>query len=1207
MREVAKLARLFAGVILLTFFLSLSLDAQMNVGRIVGTVTDSSGAVITSATVTAANQGTGLTLTAQTTSGGLYTLNEVPIGRYTITIGTSGFETYRNPDVQVVSGETVTLDAKLVVGQVTQTINVTSNLPLIDTSQSTEGTSRTNAEIEALPITLYGDSARSAAALAKTMDGVSYDPAESGGQEFMEISRANINGVDAGMWAYNIDGVDAGTGNAERGHDMAPPTPEVIQEVSVTANADASESFSPGVSLELTEKSGTSKFHGDFYEYNRNQALEARNFFLAKVPQDSQNNYGITIGGPVYIPWLPKLFGKDKTFFFTNLDMFRFRTTLQGDQEEVTASVATQAMRNGDFSQLLGAQAGTDALGRPVYAGEIYDPATTRTLPNGAIVRDPYQFGGTLNVINPAVLSSVSLAVMGQEALPNQPGVASNWVGANAQTRVDKDQWFSKFDHNINNNNRFTFAFETVVPWFLFGETRGVTTGESGHSYIAGGPGYLGPAETSGFIDDRNQFRYRFNYVWTASPNLIVSFRTGITRTPARLLSYFPYTGAQNNFGKQIGLTGMLAPNDPTIGIQGYSGLGDGFTHFTTPNQDLPVTIDVNWVRGQHNFKFGMNWIDVHNYEINQGQGNGSFGFSNTETGLPGFSATGSGMSSFMTGYVNSASVGTPFTSYLQTGAWGWYFQDSWRLTKKLTLHYGLGWNIYIPAKDANNQIGTFDPTLANPGAGGISGALALYGTGAGRNGNVRVSGYYLKAFEPHLGIAYALNEKTVIRANASLTNGAGSWTTWTGGGLGPSLPTPGFSATLTPTSANNGVTAAYNWQNPFPETFPSSFPVNDPALENGTSLGFIDRNFDTPPLFTNVSLEVGRELPGAISLRLAYVGTFAHYLPTSNADNLDALPFGDYAQYGALLNSSATSPAAVAAGIHLPYTGFTGSVAQALLPFPQYLSVPVLNDPEGNSEYNAFQVNAQKRIGHGLSFLISYTDSKLVATSYGFATALSGGSIGGGFNTPIQAPYFKGTSHLIDPSDRPQMLNLSWTYDLPVGKGKRFASTVSPALDKVIGGWQFSAIQNYFGGRPIIVTTEASIPFAGLEPVRVPGQPFEGTACGNYSPFNSTGNSYLNAGAFTNPAPLGSSNPFGNIQEIPSLRQCGFMEEDFGLNKQVAVSERWKVRFGTLWQNAFNRHPWETLNTDTDSSTFGHYGAAYPARNIQLYARIEF
>ena len=315
MKELVKAARLFGCVILATFFLSLTLDAQMNVGRIVGTVTDSSGAVIANATVTAANQGTGLTLTAHTTSGGLYTLNDVPIGKYTISVVVTGFETYRNADVQVVSGETVTLDAKLVVGAVTQTINVTSAVPLLDTSQATEGTSRTNAEIEALPITLYGDSARSAAALAKTMDGVSYDPAESGGQEFMEISRANINGVDAGMWAYNIDGVDAGTGNAERGHDMAPPTPEVISEVSVTANADASESFSPGVSLELTEKSGTSKFHGAFYEYNRDNALEARNFFLAQRPQDTQNNYGITVGGPVTFPGSPSFLGRTKPSF----------------------------------------------------------------------------------------------------------------------------------------------------------------------------------------------------------------------------------------------------------------------------------------------------------------------------------------------------------------------------------------------------------------------------------------------------------------------------------------------------------------------------------------------------------------------------------------------------------------------------------------------------------------------------------------------------------------------------------------------------------------------------------------------------------------------------------------------------------------------------------------------------------------------------
>lgn len=1185
-------------LMVMILFASLSLHAQMNVGSIVGVVTDTSGAVVPSANVAVVNQGTTLSQKTVTNSSGAYTFNLLPIGQYTVTVEASGFQTFKRPNVSVVSGETITINARLVLGQTTQTVTVTTVAPALDVTTSTEGTSRTNQEIEALPITLYGDSARSAAGLAKTLAGVSYDPAESGGQEFMEISRAQINGISAGQWSYNIDGVDGGYGGGERGHDMAPPTPEVVQEVRLTANTDASHPFSPGASLELSEKSGTNQLHGSLYEYIRNDALEARNFFLAQVPEDKQNDFGLTLGGPVIIPKVYN--GKDKTFFFTNIDFYRFRTTLQGDQEQVTASVATQAMRGGDFSQLLGPQIGTDALGRPVYQGEIYDPTTTRPAPGGGFIRDP--FPG--NIIPNSALSPISLAVLQQEALPSGPGTANNWVGPNAQTLVDKDQWFLKFDQIVNTKNRFTFAYERVIPWFLgaFGETKGVNTGASGHSYIAGGPGYLGPAESASFIDDRNEYRYRFNYVWTAKPNMLVNFRAGLTRTPGRLTSWFPYTGPSASFGQQIGLNGTLNPHAPTIGIQGYSGLGPGFTPDTYPNQNLPVNLDVSWIKGNHNFKFGAHWISVRTVSIAQGRGQGSWNFNSAESGLPGFGQTGSGMASFVLGEVNSASMSTSSNTNLMTGAWGFYGQDSWRVTPKLTVHYGLGWDLFIPGREHNDAIGTFDPTIPNPGAGGRLGALALFGNGPGRNGLERLHTYYLRAFAPHLGLAYALTPKTVLRANFGLSYGAG-WTTWTGGGLGPNVPSPGFSATLTPSSVDNGVTSAFNWNNGFPLTFPSQFPNTNPALENGTSLGFINRNFNHPNEFESVGFAVGRALPGDMVLRVAYVGTFAHFLPTSNADSLNYLPLSDYAQYGSLLTANINSPAAQAAGIPVPYPGFNGSVAQALLPYPQYLGVPVLNAPDGNSSYNGLQVNLQKRVGHGLSFLITYTASKELATALGFATAITGGGIGQGFNTPIQHPSMKNTSRLIDSSDRPQMLNLSWTYDLPFGTGKHFGSNSSPTLDRIIGGWRLSAIQNYFSGRPIFVSTEETIPFASLFPTRVPGVPLGVTGCGSYDPTDPAKNRYINVNAFSTPAPF----TFGNIFQLPNLRDCGFMEEDFGLDKTIPITEHMRAHFGTLWQNAFNRHVFETLNADINSSAFGQYGAAYPARNIQLYLRFDF
>ena len=1165
---------------------AMSLHAQMNVGTIVGTVTDSSGAVVPAVKLVAVNQGTQVTRETQTNSSGSYTFKALPVGRYNVTGTLAGFQTYERT-VQVVSGETVTLDISLVVGQTSETVNVTGAAPLLDTATANSATTRTEEEIEALPITLYGNSSRAASALAKTFAGVSYDPSESGGQEFMVISRAAINGVAAGKWSYNIDGVDGGLGSAERGHDMTAPTPEVIQEVRVTANTDVSEAFSPGVSLNLTEKSGTNKLHGSVYEYLRNDVLDARSFFLPKVPQDKQNNAGFSLGGPIVIPKVYN--GKDKTFFFINLDIYRFRNNNAGVQQAATASVATPLMRQGNFSELLGPQIGTDALGRPVFQGAIYDPRTTRSLPGGGFIRDP--FPG--NIIPSDQLSSISKSLLGAVALPTQPGTALNWTGPNAQTRVDKDQIFLKLDHIINPQNRLTYSFETTLPTFLF-QDLGVTTGFSGHSYIAGGPGFLGPEVSGSFIDDRDQYRHRFTYVWTPKPNLLVSFRAGLTRTPDRLISRFPTTGKLATFGREIGLKGTLNPASPYVNIQGFDSLAPAFalTNFVTPAQNVPANLDVSWTKGQHNFKFGANYINVRAPNIDSGLGWGSWSFLDTETGLPGFSRTGSGMASFAIGAVDSANVSSSFDTTPKTGAWGVYGQDSWRVTPRLTLNYGLRWELFIPTREQQDKVGGFDPTIPNPGAGGRLGALAFWGNGPGRNGLSRLNDYYYRAFGTQLGIAYSLDSKTVLRANYGIGYASG-WDKWTNG-LNNNLPSYGTSASLTSASVDQGVHPAFNWNNGFPLTFPN-FPVTDPALQNGGYLGFIDRTQNRPPMYQSIGFEVGRELPGDIALRVSYVGTLVHRIPTNGADDLNVLPLDDY-KLGNLLLADINSPEAHAAGIAVPYPGFSGSVAQALLPYPQYLGVPVLTAPDGNSSYHALQINAQKRLGKGLTFLAAYTASKNLTNAFQ--------AINGSGNTVIQHPSMKNTGKAIDDFDRPQTLALSWTYDLPFGRGKHFATNASGVRNAILGGWKISGIHNYFAGRPIRVTTRATIPFATVWPLRVPGQAFGATSCGDYDPGNPALNRYLNINAFATPDPF----TFGNISQLPNQRLCGYKEEDFGIDKVFPVHEQMNIRFGSLFQNAFNRVNWRTLNTDINNpASFGVYSDSYPGRAIQFYLRFEF
>jgi hypothetical protein len=1180
---VSHLVAVAAAIILATPLLL----GQMNVGNIVGTITDPTGAVVPSAKLLLVNEATQVSQETQTNSSGSYFFRALPVGRYSLSVTLSGFQTYHRKDIPVVSGETVTLDVGLVVGSESQTISVTGEAPLLDTATANSGTTRTEGEIEALPITLYGNSSRAASALAKTMAGVSYEPAESGGQEFMIISRAAINGVPSGKWSYNIDGVDAGLGSAERGHDMIAPSPEIIQEVRLTANNDVSEGFSPGVTLNLTEKSGTNAFHGSLYYYMRNDAFGARSFFLAKVPQDIQNNGGFSLGGPVIIPKVYN--GKNKTFFFVNLDIYRFRTDLAGVQQAATGSVATALMRQGNFSELLGPQIGTDALGRPVSRGQIYDPRTNRTLPGGQIVRDP--FPGNI-ITDPARLSSASKFFLNAIALPTQPGTALNWTGPNAQTRVDKDQLFLKFDHAINPTNRLTYAYERLVPWLLF-QDQGITTGFSGHSFIAGGPGFLGPEVSAAFIDDRDQYRHRFNYVWTPKPSLLLNFRAGLTRTPHRLLSWFPVNGPNATAGRDAGLKGTLDPRQPLVNIEGFSQFGSTFASFVTPAQNVPVNIDLAWTKGQHNFKFGVNYLNMHTKVINQNNGWGTFTFRDRETGLPGFAGTGSGMASFLLGEVDNLNVGSPFDSWVASGAIGFFGQDSWRVTPKLTLTYGLRWDLFFPTTEHNDKVGSFDPNLPNPAAGGRLGGLSVWGTGPGRNGISRLNDYYYGALGGQLGIAYSLDSKTVLRMNYGVGYASG-WDKWTGG-LTPQLPQPGFSASFTPSTVDEGVTPAFNWNDTIPVTFPP-FPVTNPSLLNGGTLGFINRADNKPPMYQNIGFEIGRELPGQLALRVSYLGTLVHRIPANGAENLNALPLSALS-LGNLLLANINSPQAQAAGIAVPFPGFNGSVAQALLPYPQYISVPVLEAQVGNSSYHALQINAQKRFGSGLSFLVAYTASKNLTNSFL--------AINGTGNMVIQHPSQKDTGKSIDNADRPQQLAVSWTYELPFGKGKAIGGQASGVVNQLIGGWKVSGIQNYFAGRPIRVTSRATIPFANaIWPNRVPDQPLGVTSCGDYDPGDPARNRYLNSNAFATPAPF----TFGNISQLPNIRVCGYMEENFGIDKEFPIREGTTIRFGSLFQNAFNRVNWRTLNTDTgNTASFGKYQDSYPGRNIQFYLRVDF
>jgi hypothetical protein len=1186
-------------------FVPLVLCAQQtNVGGISGTVRDSSDALVVGAHVLAVNNGTGLRQTDTTNSNGGYVFTLLPIGTYTVTVTQTGFQRAEKTNVPVIAGQRFTADFQLNLGQVTQTVTVTDTAAAVDTTTVNMGTTRTNQEISTLPVNMVGGGSREAAGFVKTVAGVATSGVYSGGPDWIQVSRGAINGTPPGEFGYQIDGIDSGAGESETAEDFIAPTPDVISQVRITENTDTSVGFNGGVAMAMTLKSGTNALHGGVYYYRATDALNARNWFSKNVSPDSQKELGFTLGGPVYIPHLYN--GKNKTFFFTSID--GYRQILDSTQ---IATIPTLKMRTGDFTELLGSQVGTDFLGRPVMLNEIYNPNTTRTVTQGVVdpvtgltavqtgpIRDPFLFAGRLNVIDPAMLSSVSKFFQADYANPTSAGVSNNWLGQ-APGDTYKDQWVVKVDQIISEKHRASFSLEKNVPWFL-GNAKGTTAGESGHSSLGNMSGFLGVLDSTGFIDDRDSYRIHASYIWSMTPNLLMNFNAGITRDPNRRNTQAPLTGANLTGAADAGLTGTLNPMTPWTTLGGYNNVGGLGPRFgpggLIASQRTIFSVNWTWSKSVHTIQLGSDFEILPFIDHNINTVNGVTSFSQSDTALPSFTAGSTGWvwSSFLLGAVNSMSVTSPVISKFTSGAFAFYAQDHWRVTPKLTLSYGLRWDLYMPGHEQYNRISTFDPTVPNPGAGGRLGALTFYGIGPGRNGFTSVAPYYHKGVGPRLGFAYAYNPKTVFRGSFGISYYP-YWTKFIASG-GMLLEERGFTNTaVSNETASGGLFPAFYWDNGFPGHY-GVVPNLDPSLANGQSPQEISRLQNRPPMVENIGVEIEKGLPKQFVLRVGYVGTTAHRMPITgwnqNVIPLSALSLGN------LLFANINSPAAQAAGIPLPYPGFNGTVAQALKPFPQYSSIATVSDQWGNSTYNALQVNVQRHFG-SLTLLANYTASKWLTNGnfigyngYGIANTSQ-------YPPTLRNQEGKGLATL----DQPQVLNISWVYDLPVGRGKHFLGQANGIVDRIVGGWRLSAIQTYKSGRPLNISGNQSIPgIGGVWVNQVPGVPVTLRTCNDLNPYGSN-NRYLNAAAFVEPAPF----TFGNTLQLPNVRQCANAQEDVSIDKAVNITERYRFRFGFIFANAFNRHYWTGINTALESPGFGTVSGASPPRTVQYYLRFDF
>jgi hypothetical protein len=1105
---------------LATVLLATCTFAQSNSGNIQGNVTDSSGASLSGATITGLNLDTGISTTTLTNEAGLYSLPNLPPGRYSVTVEAPGLKKYMREGVTVTTGVTLGLDVQLQIGAVSENVTVNADASQLETATSDIGATVESSLVSNLPLEVSGtirNPVQFITLIPGFVGGVDNNPGSNSSDDF------KVNGGQEGGTDILVDGVSISLVSPNTQWNKGVST-DAIQEFRVLQSNFSPEFGESGDGIiSLTVKSGTNNFHGSVYDYFRNRALDANSWKnnTLGLPKsvNTQNDFGATAGGPVYIPHL--YHGKDKTFFFFAYEGFRFRTGGTG-----TRSLPNEAFRNGDFSALLNQTA-------PV---QLYDPVTHDPIPGNILSNDPN--------FKPSTVMTNVFAL-----LPPTNGSLTDNVIDRSLSSTTANLFDVKIDHALSEKHRISGGFD-------YDNTN------------TGGTSDLGPLFGSHLPQSTRYARFSDNYIFT--PTVVNQFLFGFSR---RFRGEVANTLGQG-YPAKIGLQGVQNTTFPCIKFTGspYQEQLNNCGDSQFADNVYQLNDSVSWIRGKHNLKFGggvrMLQFNVRRLTTSSGE----FDFNAAQTSLNGVG--GDPVASSLFGLVDTTTLNYGAFSGVRYKDFSFYGQDTYKLTSRLTLNYGLRYDLDLPATEAFDRFSMVDPTLPNPGADNIPGAYTYFGNGTGRNGRKRPQDVYKKAFGPRIGFAYSINNKTVVRGGYGIFYEPlkeGSFADQDGLGF--------FNRQTVnvtnggPTQIDNGVT----------RIFPDSGPFTPEAQNGSNGVILVPRNSGRPADIQTWNLDIQRQLTSNMMLSVAYVGSKGTHLPAlniiPNQVNPSFLTLGNELTSDASCLTDNSCPNAVAAGVKLPFSTFKGNINQILRPFPQYGDFnqednSFTPDRTGNSTYHAMQLQLNKRFAQGLSFLVSYTVSKNITDADSAGPGVSGFI---GTNSFIgQNSYNRGAEKAVSQLDTPQSLIASFFYELPVGRGKRFMND-GGLSDRVLGGWYVSTILSYKSGTPTTVYgpcggTAGDVLFAGCHLTgiaRVNVVP--GVKETNKSNFDPSSTPFWNPAAFTVPDPL----TFGNEpRSLAAARTFGGRNEDVTLGKKTRLfGEKGSVDFRASFFNIFNRH----------------------------------
>jgi hypothetical protein len=1179
-------------IVLCVLALTGTLLAQTNRGSMVGTITDPSGAAVPSATVAIKEVNTGASYSTTSSSAGTYNFPQVAVGTYDMSVTSPNFRTEQRTGLIVNINTATVTNLQLTVGQQAEVVTVVAGAPTVESATSDVGAVVSPRQVQQLPLSLGGVGAfRSPEAFTFLVPGV-VGPGTNNSSNGIYIQKTT-GGQNFGDDVL-LDGSSAARPDNNSTFDETSPSVEAISEFRVeTATPPAQFGRTTGGIRSFNTSSGTNAFHGSAYDIFRNTVLDSNTYFnrlslntcttpacqsLYSTPKDIKNDYGVKLGGPVILPGLYN--GKDKTFFFFTWEQLQWpRSSI------VTSSIPTVAERSGDFSSILtGAVIGTNpCTGAPVQGGQIFDPRSTTVSTAGSPCRTA-AFPG--NVIPSSQLSPVALRALSYMPVPNLPGLQNNF-NFRASFPTTNTTYTVRVDQNLGASDKIFATYDTRENTLLTG----------------GSPAFPAPIDPNTWNQDFITHYGRFGWDHTFGPTVLNHLNLGYDRWNS--INNSAAVSAGVNWAAQIGLGNVNGPAFPQFNIgSGFPNIGQARADDTISNLgDVSDTLTISV--GRHTWTLGGNyrWLQLNN--LTQDSNAGTYNFANAET------AAGSGVlssqggyafASFLLGQVDNASL-TAFAHYPRYTQhyYALFAQDDFKVSTHLTLNLGLRWSVEQPRTEASNFTSNFDPNTVNPAAGNRLGALVFASSCNGCNPAWVNTSY--KNFGPRVGFAWSPGSKgtTAVRGSYAIIYGPLFYSDF------GNSANAGYTASPNPVSPN-GFSPAFNLSAGFPAYPPA--PNLNPSVRNGQSVDYISPGFGKPPMIQNWTFQIQQQLAKDLIATIGYVGMKAQNLRTAASTGAyNNFPLADLALGQNLLNADITSVAAARAGIGSPFSGYTGSVGNALRQYPQFrrVNADCCLENDGMSNFHSLQAMLQRRFSAGLNLQLSYTWSKTLTDA---DSLLPGQNAGGGV---YQNPYDLHLEKSLSSQDIPHTFVGSFIYELPVGKGKRWLS--HGAAGTLIGGWQVGAILRYQSGQPLPFYCAAAV--SGWDncfrfnPVN--GQsPF--SSASSQPGFNPLTTAYLNNNYFADP----NANPnapiqFGQLSRVTGFRMPNFYNEDVNISKRFHFTETVYFEIRADAFNLTNRHIFAqpaNLNPAPNnvSSNFGFVtGTVDAPRAIQLQATVRF